>query len=159
MNVQEIIYSLSISLQVTGSILLLIYFWGNTRDRIIHQYFPGSRIPETDKNDEITLGKERVQKEAVTIYKNRVAFVLLGLGYLIGIFGANSGGHNGLIVLSVAIMTVFLIVVVEVLCRKVAERNYPEDLKEPSKNVEGFVDSVAGEESVDAMFEDVFGKR
>ena len=79
----------------------------------------------------------------MTIYKNRVAFVLLGLGYLIGIFGSNSGESNGLIVLSVAIMTVLLIVVVEVLCRKVAERNYPEDLKEPYKNVEGFVDSVA----------------
>lgn len=56
-------------------------------------------------------------------------------------------------------MTVLLIVVVEVLCRKVAERNYPEDLKEPYKNLEGFVDSVASEESVGAMIEDVFGKR
>lgn len=85
---------------MSGSVLLLLYFWGNTRDRIIHRLFPGSRIPKPNRNNEITLEKERVQAEAVTIYKNRVAFVLLGIGYLIGIFGTNNGDHNGLVMLA-----------------------------------------------------------
>ena len=45
MTLKEIIYAVSITFQVSGSILLLLYYFRRrTKDFAIHEYFPGSNI-------------------------------------------------------------------------------------------------------------------
>ena len=53
---------LSIALQLSGAILLMIKFWGKRKEEILQQYFNSSEIICRDDGEEISLRKEKLQK-------------------------------------------------------------------------------------------------
>lgn len=151
MTPKEIIYAVSITLQVSGSILLLLfYFRGKTKDIAIHEYFPGSNIARRDEHNNITLGKEKLQEAVVLIYKNRIAFVMLACGYLIGIFGRNDG-HDLAIAGSVVAMTVFVIWLINVICRLVAQKRYQADEVIPYDSIKDYADTTVSPAEIDEI--------
>ena len=157
MTPKEIIYAVSITLQVSGSVLLLLYYFrGSTRDLAIHEYFPGSNVAYRDDENNITLEKEKLQRTVVLIYKNRAAFVMLAVGYLIGIFGRNDG-HEFAVAGLVVVMTAIVILSINAVCKKLAQRRYNADEKIPYENVESFVDTVITSAEIDELCDEVFG--
>lgn len=151
MTPKEIIYAMSIALQVSGSILLLLfYFRGKTKDLAIHEYFPGSNIARRDKQNNITMEKEKLQEVVVLIYKNRIAFVMLACGYLIGIFGRNDG-HDLAIAGSVVAMTVFVIWLINVICRLVAQKRYQADEVIPYDSIKDYADTTVSPAEIDEI--------
>ena len=81
------IYVLSISFQVGGGLILLLWSFGRTKEKVIQSYFPGSNIVERDENNKVCLDKKRLRKKAVEIYMNRFAFICLIIGYGLSLFG------------------------------------------------------------------------
>ena len=156
MTPKEIIYAVSIALQVSGSVLLLLYYFrGKTKDLAVHEYFPGSNIARRDEQNNITLEKEKFQKTVGFIYKNRIAFVMLACGYLIGIFGRNDG-HELVIAGSVAVMTVVVIALTNGICRLITLKRYDVDEKIPYDSVKDFVDTVITDAEMDEMLNEVY---
>lgn len=88
MTIEELCYVISIALQFSGSVLLLLYYWGRTKELIKELYFPGTNVVKQDDNDNVTLEKEKVLSVATQIYKNRTAFMMLAVGFLLGVFGS-----------------------------------------------------------------------
>lgn len=151
MTPKEIIYVMSIALQVSGSILLLLfYFRGKTKDLVIREYFPGSNIARRDEQNNITLEKEKLQETVVLIYKNRIAFVMLACGYLIGIFGRNDG-HDLAVAGLVVVMTVFMIVLTNEICRLVAQKRYQTDEMIPYDSVKEYVGTTLSQAEIDEI--------
>ena len=79
------IYTMSISLQIAGALILLLWSLGNTKKKVIKSYFPGSNIAERDDNNRVYLRKEKLRKKAKDIYMNRIAFIFLIISKLIAI--------------------------------------------------------------------------
>lgn len=50
MNWQQLIYLLSLSLQVTGALILIIYCWGNTERCILNKIYPGNTVMHREDN-------------------------------------------------------------------------------------------------------------
>lgn len=81
------IYNISIALQIAGALILLLWSLGNTRDKVIKGYFPGSNIAERNDENKVCLDKEKLRRKAEDIYMNRYAFVCLIIGYGASLFG------------------------------------------------------------------------
>lgn len=81
------IYILSISFQVAGGLILLLWSFGRTKEKVIQLYFPGSNIVERDEHNKVCLDKKKLRKKAVDIYMNRFAFICLIIGYGLSLFG------------------------------------------------------------------------
>ena len=158
MTPKEIIYAVSIALQVSGSVLLLLYYFrGKTKDLAIHEYFPGSNVAYRDDANNITLEKEKLQSTVILIYKNRAAFVMLACGYLVGIFGRNDG-HEMAVAGLVVVMTAIVIALTNVVCKRLAQSRYNADEKIPYDSVESFVDTVTTNAEMEEMLDDVYGE-
>ena len=56
------IYVLSLAFQIAGAVLLILKYWGNTRQRIINEYFPGTGIASNDGDDNAVLDVFRVRE-------------------------------------------------------------------------------------------------
>ena len=74
MNCMQMIYLISIALQVSGALILILFCWKN-------------------------------------VLLNRTAFILIGLGYLLSIFGVNEGicAWKGLVIVVVASVVIVAI--------------------------------------------------
>lgn len=71
------IYVLSLAFQIAGVVLLILKYWGNTRQRIINEYFPGTGIASNDGDDNTVLDVFRVRECVIEIYSSRVAFIYI----------------------------------------------------------------------------------
>ena len=94
------IYILSISLQVTGAICLIMNYWGNVEDKVTLSYYAGGEIPKAQDNNKVRLKKDKLQSCVKDIYMNRFSFICIIIGYGVGIFGNITDGSNKLYVLS-----------------------------------------------------------
>ena len=98
---------------------------------------------------------KKLQKTVALIYKNRTAFVLLAIGYGLGIFGQNDG-HGMYIAGVVLVLTGVIIVLIGKFCSYLARKWYPDDEKIPYETVSDHVETVVTDAEIDAMFDDVF---
>lgn len=108
---KEWLYILAIALQVAGAVLLIIKYWGNTQNRIINEYFPGTGIANNDGNDNAVLEVERVRECVREIYASRIAFTNIALGYALAIFGDKGLKDNIVLLTYVALLSSAIIVV------------------------------------------------
>lgn len=92
-------YSTMLVLQLSGAIILLLNSIKANEERIIKGCFPGSNIVERDDNDMCLIKKEKLQKSAVTVYLNIMAFADLVFGYGIAAWNPSSRvqGFKGMI--------------------------------------------------------------
>lgn len=73
---------LSIALQLSGAILLMVKFWGKRKAEILQQYFNSSESICRDDGEEVVLHKEKLQKIFKEIYLTRFSFVYIVIGYI-----------------------------------------------------------------------------
>lgn len=150
--VEVLVYSLSLSFQVAGAVLLIIKYWGKTKDRIVDEYFPGSNIIERDEEDNIKLEKEKVQVCARNIYDNRMAFVFIAIGYILSIFGSMNSISKIYILILVILFTVIIIVIEKKISMEISKRYYIEDIIMSYDEVAYIADTVPTDEEIKALF-------
>ena len=145
-------------MQVLGKLLFRNAFPGLAQT--VHEYFPGSNIARRDDQNNITLEKKKFQKTVGFIYKNRIAFVMLAVGYLIGIVGENKGKAVFQIIILVAVLTGVILVLTNKGCQTIAKKKYPNDVIISYDSVKDHVETIATDNEVDRMFDDIgIGKR
>ena len=146
---------LSIALQLSGAVLLIIKFWGNLRIEILQQYFNSPESICRDNGEEVPLHKEKIQKIIKKVYLTRVSFIYIVLGYLLSVFDLSISKCSGvLIILSFTLVLILLAYSVSIfICRityskylkisydeAIEKGNAPQEMS--SKEVEELVDSL-----------------
>lgn len=147
------IYIMSLALQVAGAVLLIIKYFGKTKDRIIDEYFPGSNIVERDKNNNVTLRKEKVQECVRQIYDNRMAFVFIAVGYVLSIFGSTNSACKICLFAYLVVFTVAIIWLEKSISRIIANKYYDEDIVIPFEDIESVADTFITEEEIKSLFQ------
>lgn len=122
----------SFSFQIAGAVILLIWVIGNTDAKIKNMCLENSgvMVGEFDRfGTHCVLGKEDLQKNAVTAYRNVVALLDVIIGYAFAIFVSETLVPNWCI-LCIVIALTFLILVVELyVVARLARHRYPGDVK------------------------------
>ncbi len=105
-----ILYVLSITLQVTGSILLMIYLLSTNRKKIIKKFANSNNIITEDGNTGfIDYNHEAFKDEFKNAYLNKEAFCFIAIGTLMSIF-ADKGDTNEWIICFIIIILVIIII-------------------------------------------------
>ena len=152
LKIQVIVYILSLAFQIAGAILLIIKYWGNTKQRIIDEYFPGSNLAKRDENNNTKLEKEKVQKCAQGIYDNRAAFLFIAIGYVFSIFGESQGKCRFCILLYVFVFTTLIISTEKCISIMISKLIYKYDIIIPYSEIENIADTDVTQKEIDELF-------
>lgn len=109
------IYVATLSLQLSGSILLLISSFGSIRVKTINDCVGDGNSTLLVKNNIIDLGEKEVRNSLRNVYLNRESFFVLSIGYLLSIFDSYQV-KNKMMVLGITVISVFIICIA-LLCR------------------------------------------
>lgn len=111
MNYGQLIYLISLALQISGAIILIIFCWGNTEHRVLNTIYPANSSLHREDDNTVIISKEKLFKAHKTVLLNRNSFVFIALGYLISLFGSAKGVNpwEGLVIVIVA-SVVFIVV-------------------------------------------------
>lgn len=121
------IYTMSISLQIAGA-LILLWSLGNTKKKVIKSYFPGSNIAERDDNNRVCLRKEKLRKKAKDIYMNRIAFIFLIIGYGLSLFGELADYNEWKALVIIQIESICIIFIGLIISKLIAIIKFKEDI-------------------------------
>lgn len=91
MNLQQVIYLLSIMFQLSGSLILIFYCWGKTEHKVLNSIFSANASVERNDDNKVKICKEKLYRAYKKVWLNRTAFMFLGFGYSISIFGDSEG--------------------------------------------------------------------
>ena len=117
MNYEQLVFLLSLALQVSGALILIVFCWGNTEHRVLNAIYSANSSVHREEDDTVIISKEKLRKAHGEVLLNRNAFVFIGLGYLISLFGKNDG-VKPMIGLVIVFATSILLVVLGVLTSK-----------------------------------------
>lgn len=152
LKLEVLFYIFSLAFQVAGAVLLIIKYWGKTKERIIDEYFPGSNIAERDKDNNVILKKEIVQSCAQKVYDNRMAFLFIAIGYVLSIFGTLNEGYRLYVLALVVVSTVIIILLEKGISIFVSKRIYNEDIILPYSKVEHIADTIITASEIEELF-------
>lgn len=101
---EQLIYLLSLALQVSGALILIVFYWGNTEHRVLNTIYTGGSFVNREEDDTVIINKERFFAAHKEVLLNRNAFIYIAAGYLLSIFGKSDGtcSWRSLIILLVA---------------------------------------------------------
>ena len=104
MNYFQLIYLLSLSLQVSGALILIVFCWGNTERRVLNTIFSANANVHREDDDTVIISREKLIRAHKNVLLNRTAFILIAIGYLLSLFGTNEavGAWTGLMIVLVA---------------------------------------------------------
>lgn len=150
------IYALALAFQIAGAVLLILKYWGNTKQRIINEYYPGAGIASNDGEDNAILDVSRVRECVIEIYSSRVAFIYIGVGYALSVFG-EKGDVAGIVVLLMVFVASGLLIGIEgVLARVASKAFYKDDIKISYVDLPEYVDRTASFKDIDELFKKSF---
>lgn len=91
MDCLYLVYVFSLSLQVSGTLILIFFCWGGTKKLVLRAVYPANTIVERSEDDTVTISKKKLYEAHKEVLLNRIAFISLFCGYLLSIFGINNG--------------------------------------------------------------------
>lgn len=157
MNCLQLFFLISIALQVSGALILILFCWGNTERRILNTIFPANANIHREEDNTVIISREKLIKAHENVLLNRTAFILIGLGYLLNLFGSNEGvcAWEGLIIVIIASIVivalgVFAIHVIAKMCHR-KDRVY--QYEELCSKLDSDVVTNMIESELDEMFE------
>jgi len=148
------LHIISISLQVSGAIILLLWsFSGIKEEEIIRKYFPGSNIADRDDEGFCILNKNKLQTIMKESLKNIIAFFYIIFGYMLTYFShGNDVCPAGSIVLTL-IFSVGMIILGDYLSGLIAKMIYRKDLRIHYSKLSPFgIDTVAKDSEINKLF-------
>lgn len=108
---ETIAYVLSVSFQLSGAVLLLLYAFSTKRERVIISFFKNSFSVLDGETEALCYDHDAFVKEYMITYSNKIAVFLLCSGYLIGIWGKFEGQNKWLICGIILITTIAIVFV------------------------------------------------
>lgn len=91
MDCEQLIYLISLALQVSGALILIVFCWGNTDHIVLNTIYPANSSVHREDDNTVIIDKEKLFKAHKTVLLNRNAFVYIATGYLISLFGSSAG--------------------------------------------------------------------
>lgn len=154
----QLLYLLSLSLQVTGALILIIFCWGNTERCVLNVIYPANTAMHREENNTVIIRKEKLNKAHQTVLLNRNAFIFIGSGCLFGLFGSNDGINPWLGLVIVVLVSASLAVIVVNVARLTAKYCNKEDKVYPYEELCSKLDSdiltnATIQETIDAVNE------
>lgn len=141
MNCLHLVYLLSLSLQSTGALILIIYCWGNTERCILNTIYPANTQMHREENDTVIIQKEKLYKAHKEVLLNRNAFIFIGAGCPLSLFGHNEGINPWIGLMVVVIVSCILVRVVVFVAHLIAKYSNIEDKIYPYKELCSKLDS------------------
>ena len=127
MDCQQLMYLFSLSLQVTGALILIIFCLGNTERCVLNTIYPANTDMHREENNTVIIRKEKLYKAHYQVLLNRNAFIFIGAGCLFSLFGSNDGINPWLGLIVVAFVSALLIGSVVLVARLIASCRNKED--------------------------------
>lgn len=157
---EYIAYIMAISMQFTGSILLLIYFVSTDRKSVIKR-FTGIGVIERC-GEKISYNEEAFFNEFKSAYLNKAAFFCIVLGYILGVFGEVGERSRIYTVITVILISIMLILIVKYGIEFFVKHNQTTTQRITSKELDELgVQShlnIASNDEFDEFLEETFGK-
>ena len=145
-------FIIMLSFQLAGGLILLLNGLRCSKDDVIRNCFPGSNVAKRDKNNNCVISKETMQKSALPIYLNIMAFANLVIGYGIAAFSPISTYSTAITITLVALCTLVFSVCEWLLIKAVIMRRYVKDEVVPYSILEEYgVDTIMTTEEIDEM--------
>ncbi len=154
--IKIVLFILALSFQISGAILLIIKYWGKTRQRIINEYYPGTGIASNDGENNAVLDANRVRECATGIYANRMAFVFIAIGYALSIFGEKGNAGNIVVLFSTAVTTTILVIIEGKASKLIAKKLYQEDIVIPYDELPDYIDRTLSKKDVDDIIGNLY---
>ena len=101
-------YIISISLQIAGALLLVIFAISTKRRKVVERFVNKDMVFEDGNTNEISYNKEELKQTFKVAYLSKLSFFYIALGYLVGIWGENKELSN--ITITIAIIGVTAII-------------------------------------------------
>ena len=135
----DCLYILSISFQITGSIILLLWCFNlvkaeQIKTKIIERYFPGCGVPIVNNDGNCSISVEKVQEIVRELYLNFFALSSLLIGYILSVF-ANVSLSRFVVLIFIIETTIFLIWCEWAVAEIMSKLNYPEGIKISAKDL------------------------
>lgn len=105
----NIIYIVSISLQVAGALLLMFFSISTKRENIIRAYFGKGSSKRKDNSNEIEYSEKTFKDIYKTAYLTKFSFAYIALGYLLSIYGESSEVNRNCITILIIGCTILCI--------------------------------------------------
>lgn len=135
MYCEQLIYLLSLSLQVSGALILILFCWGNTERRVLNTIYSATSTIHREDDNTVIISKDKLYKAHKEVLLNRNAFIFIAVGYLLSLFGTSDGfcrwsGFAIVLVVSAALVSigVFLSHMIAKICNRHDRRYEFEDL-------------------------------
>lgn len=100
-------YIFSISLQLAGALLLMIFSFSTKREKVIKR-FCNKDIINQDENMEISYNEEEFKNTFKIAYLSKFSFCYIALGYIIGVLGTRELASKFTTILEIIICTILL---------------------------------------------------
>lgn len=106
-----LIYELSISLQLSGALILLLWCFSKISVNVLDMCFPGVIFAKRKKNGKLYIDKVIIRQKANTIFLNIWAFVYISIGYLVSVFAENDMEYPWCKFFLIVVMTTLFLLV------------------------------------------------
>lgn len=148
------IFILALSLQMAGSLLLLIFFLSAKRANVIKRFCGKGLIKLDGNTKKLQYDHEAFKSEYFKAYINKSSFFCLLLGYVLSVFGDKGSLYkDGITVFYVIVITAIIIsglyAVTRLICNKFISEITKQELD--NLNIEPDIES-ASYEDIDDMF-------
>ena len=141
MDCLQIIYLLALSLQVTGALILIIFCCGNTERCVLNAIYPANTEMHREENNTVIIRKEKLYKAHYQVLLNRNAFIFIGAGCLLSLFGSNDGINPWLGLIVVALVSALFVGAVAGVVHLIARHCNKEDKIYPYEELCSKLDS------------------
>lgn len=91
MNSVQFLYLMSLSLQLSGALILIVFYWRRTEYKVLNRIFPVNTSIHRDDDNTVIISKEKLYRAYKEVLQNRIAFILIAAGYLLCLFGNADG--------------------------------------------------------------------
>ena len=91
MNYIQVIYLLSLALQVSGALILILFCLNNTERRVLNTIYSATSTIHREDDNTVIISKEKLRKAYKEVLLNRIGFIFIAAGYLLSLFGTNDG--------------------------------------------------------------------
>ena len=152
LNKMALCYIASIAFQLAGALILTVKFWGKTEKRVINGCFGEGNYAEINEEKKVVLTKKQLRESGRNIYLNRVAFIYIVTGSLLGIYGGVGDESRNIVLVSIIILSALAIILGIAISNIIARIVYRKDKAIDSNEIKKDIYTEIKEEDIQALF-------
>lgn len=148
------IYEFSISMQLSGALILLLWCFSKISTNAIDMCFPGVIFAKRKDSGEPYIEKGVIQNKVKTIFLNMCAFVYISIGYLVSVFAENDMEKPWCKLLLIVVMTIIFLSVAYLISRYMSAAWGREDRLLSEEEIEKYnIPTEISEHEIEGLFE------